>query len=165
MRFCIAEMPRFMVPRYVRAVAALPKTPSQRIEKYRLREQGVTGDTFDREAAEDLTQNVFLRMIRYRSSYRENQKFQSWIFQVARNVFSDHYQATRHERSASMDIEKLTDHLADENAARLEEIEGVEHVYPAELEGVGFDTANLPTDSELRLREGAQVLFVKNDSQ
>ncbi|MBL7850434.1 MAG: RNA polymerase sigma factor [Cyclobacteriaceae bacterium] len=77
--------------------------------------------TFDRDAAEDLTQNVFLRMIRYRSSYRENQKFQSWIFQVARNVFSDHYQATRHEQSASMDIEKLTDHLADENAGRLEE--------------------------------------------
>lgn len=50
-RFCAREMPRFMVPRYVRVVEALPKTPSQRIEKYRLREDGVTPDTFDREAA------------------------------------------------------------------------------------------------------------------
>ena len=49
--FCIDELPRFMVPRYVRMLDALPKTPSQRIEKYRLREQGVTPDTFDREAA------------------------------------------------------------------------------------------------------------------
>jgi crotonobetaine/carnitine-CoA ligase len=49
--FCIEALPRFMVPRYVRIMAALPKTPSQRIEKYRLREQGVTPDTFDREAA------------------------------------------------------------------------------------------------------------------
>jgi carnitine-CoA ligase len=49
--FCIEELPRFMVPRYVRIIDALPKTPSQRIEKYRLREQGVTPDTFDREAA------------------------------------------------------------------------------------------------------------------
>ncbi len=49
--FCIEELPRFMVPRYVRIVDALPKTPSQRIEKYRLREQGVTPDTFDREVA------------------------------------------------------------------------------------------------------------------
>ena len=50
--FCVDELPRFMVPRYVRVMDALPKTPSQRIEKYRLREQGVTPDTFDREAAQ-----------------------------------------------------------------------------------------------------------------
>jgi crotonobetaine/carnitine-CoA ligase len=50
--FCVAELPRFMVPRYVRTMDALPKTPSQRIEKYRLREQGITSDTFDREAAQ-----------------------------------------------------------------------------------------------------------------
>jgi len=49
--FCIDELPRFMVPRYVRLVDALPKTPSQRIEKYRLRADGITPDTFDREAA------------------------------------------------------------------------------------------------------------------
>ncbi len=49
--FCVREMPRFMVPRYVRVMEGLPKTPSQRIEKYRLRVEGVTTDTFDREAA------------------------------------------------------------------------------------------------------------------
>ena len=49
--FCIEELPRFMVPRYVRIMDALPKTPSQRIEKYKLRADGVTSDTFDREAA------------------------------------------------------------------------------------------------------------------
>ncbi|HSG78014.1 MAG TPA: AMP-binding protein [Acidimicrobiia bacterium] len=46
----IEEMPRFAVPRYIRFVDELPKTPSQRIQKYRLREIGVTDDTFDREA-------------------------------------------------------------------------------------------------------------------
>ncbi len=51
MRHCVAEMPRFMVPRFVRVMDALPKTPSQRIEKYRLRAAGVTPDAFDREAA------------------------------------------------------------------------------------------------------------------
>lgn len=77
--------------------------------------------TFDRDAAEDLTQNVFLRMIRYRTSFKVDQKFQSWIFQVARNVFADHYQATRKERNDNMDIDKLADQLADENAGHLEE--------------------------------------------
>jgi crotonobetaine/carnitine-CoA ligase len=43
-------MPRFAVPRYVRLVDELPKTPSQRVRKHELRADGVTGDTFDREA-------------------------------------------------------------------------------------------------------------------
>lgn len=46
---CVDNLPHFAVPRYVRFLDALPKTPSQRIEKYRLREEGVTEDTWDRE--------------------------------------------------------------------------------------------------------------------
>ncbi|HEX5169106.1 MAG TPA: sigma-70 family RNA polymerase sigma factor, partial [Cyclobacteriaceae bacterium] len=68
--------------------------------------------TMDRDAAEDLTQNVFLRMIKYRNSYREGNKFQSWIYQVARNVFSDHYQKEKNKRADFIDVEKLTDHIA-----------------------------------------------------
>jgi crotonobetaine/carnitine-CoA ligase len=43
------RLPHFAVPRYVRFASDLPKTPSQRIEKYRLREIGLTDDTWDRE--------------------------------------------------------------------------------------------------------------------
>ncbi|HSG78799.1 MAG TPA: AMP-binding protein [Acidimicrobiia bacterium] len=43
------RMPHFAVPRYVRFVAELPKSPAQRIQKFRLREEGLTGDTWDRE--------------------------------------------------------------------------------------------------------------------
>jgi RNA polymerase sigma-70 factor (ECF subfamily) len=67
----------------------------------------------DRELAEDLTQNVFLRIIKYRNSYREGLKFQSWIYQVARNVFSDHYQAHKNRFSNFVDVEKVSDHMAD----------------------------------------------------
>jgi carnitine-CoA ligase len=45
------RLPHFAVPRYVRIVDALPMTPSQRVEKYKLREEGITDDTWDREAA------------------------------------------------------------------------------------------------------------------
>ncbi|HEY0655548.1 MAG TPA: sigma-70 family RNA polymerase sigma factor [Chryseosolibacter sp.] len=69
--------------------------------------------TMDRELAEDLTQNVFLRIIKYRNSYREGNKFQSWIYQVARNVFSDHYQAHKNRFSNFVDVEKISDHMAD----------------------------------------------------
>jgi RNA polymerase sigma factor (sigma-70 family) len=69
--------------------------------------------TRDRELAEDLTQNVFLRMIRYRNSYREGLKFQSWIYQMARNVFSDHYQAHKNKRSDFVDVEKVSERIMD----------------------------------------------------
>jgi crotonobetaine/carnitine-CoA ligase len=45
------RIPYFMVPRYIRFVESLPKTPTERVQKTRLREEGVTPDTFDREAA------------------------------------------------------------------------------------------------------------------
>jgi len=69
--------------------------------------------TMDRSLAEDLTQNVFLRIIKYRNSYREGAKFQSWIYQVARNVFSDHYQSHKNRFSDFIDVEKISDHMAD----------------------------------------------------
>ena len=47
---CIETIPRFAVPRYVRIVDALPKTPSHRIQKFKLRSEGITPDTVDREA-------------------------------------------------------------------------------------------------------------------
>jgi crotonobetaine/carnitine-CoA ligase len=40
-----------MVPRYVDLVAALPRTPTEKVEKAVLRERGVTTTTWDGEAA------------------------------------------------------------------------------------------------------------------
>jgi len=47
---CEDRVARFAVPRYVRVVDSLPKNSSQRIQKFRLREAGVTADTWDRLA-------------------------------------------------------------------------------------------------------------------
>jgi carnitine-CoA ligase len=43
---CVGELPDFAVPSFVRIVSELPKTPTMKIEKYRLRAEGVTSDTF-----------------------------------------------------------------------------------------------------------------------
>lgn len=80
--------------------------------------------TMDRALAEDLTQNVFLRIIKYRNSYREGARFQSWIYQVARNVFSDHYQVHKNKYSDFVDVEKVSDSLYDtEDSNTLDEQE------------------------------------------
>jgi crotonobetaine/carnitine-CoA ligase len=49
--FLIPRLPHFMVPRYVRIMSELPKTPTQKIQKHLLRTAGLTADTWDREAA------------------------------------------------------------------------------------------------------------------
>jgi crotonobetaine/carnitine-CoA ligase len=49
-RWCEARMAYFMVPRYVEFRAALPKTATERVEKYKLKQEGI-GQAWDREAA------------------------------------------------------------------------------------------------------------------
>jgi len=44
----------------------------------------------DRDTSQDLTQNLFYRMIKYRSSYKESVSFKSWIYQIARNLHNDY---------------------------------------------------------------------------
>jgi crotonobetaine/carnitine-CoA ligase len=49
-RFLVPRMPHYMVPRYVRIMASLPRTPTNKIRKVELRQQGVTADCWDRVA-------------------------------------------------------------------------------------------------------------------
>src|SRR5262249_52994816 len=49
--FLIPRMAHFMVPRFVRVMPELPKTPTQKVQKHLLRSEGVTPDTWDREKA------------------------------------------------------------------------------------------------------------------
>lgn len=44
------NMPHFWVPRYVRFMESLPATATGRIEKFRLRKDGITPDSYDRKA-------------------------------------------------------------------------------------------------------------------
>jgi len=49
--FLEPRMPRFMVPRFIDLLEALPKTPTGKVRKHLLREAGTTASSFDREAA------------------------------------------------------------------------------------------------------------------
>ena len=43
--------PYFFVPRYIYFVDSLPYTPTNKVQKYRLRERGVTPETWDARSA------------------------------------------------------------------------------------------------------------------
>lgn len=50
-RFVNDNAPYFFVPRYIEFMDELPQTPTGRVQKYKLRERGVTPETWDRKAA------------------------------------------------------------------------------------------------------------------
>lgn len=49
--FAVERMPYFAVPRFVEFMDSLPKTPTERVQKYLLKEAGITSNTWDREKA------------------------------------------------------------------------------------------------------------------
>ncbi|MFO1080031.1 MAG: AMP-binding protein [Reyranellaceae bacterium] len=49
--FLRPRLAHFMVPRFFRIVPDLPRTPTQKVQKHLLRDDGVTSDTWDREKA------------------------------------------------------------------------------------------------------------------
>lgn len=53
--------------------------------------------TGDRQASDDLVQDVFLRMLRYRATYRPGSQFRTWMYHLARNVHIDRIKARRGE--------------------------------------------------------------------
>jgi RNA polymerase sigma-70 factor, ECF subfamily len=48
--------------------------------------------------AEDLAQEVFLRVYRSRESYEASAKFTTWLYRIATNLAVNHARDTRHER-------------------------------------------------------------------
>jgi crotonobetaine/carnitine-CoA ligase len=54
-QWCDGRVPGFAIPRYIRVVDALPKTPSEKVQKAELRNLGITADTHDRLATATTT--------------------------------------------------------------------------------------------------------------
>jgi RNA polymerase sigma-70 factor (ECF subfamily) len=53
-------------------------------------------------AAEDLAQEVFLRVYRSRAGYEASAKFTTWLYRIATNLAVNHARDTRHERPENM---------------------------------------------------------------
>jgi len=75
----------------VRLMLAVQKDDASAFEELMFRFQGRVQSLFrhligNKELAEDLTQDVFLRVFRSRKSYQPSAKFSTWLFTIANNV-------------------------------------------------------------------------------
>jgi RNA polymerase sigma-70 factor (ECF subfamily) len=77
--------------------------------------------TRNSEHAEDLTQEVFLKILRKAGSFRSEGTFKAWMFNIARNVTFDYLRKTNREgQKESIDESAsatLVDHRSAEQAA------------------------------------------------
>lgn len=74
--------------------------------------------TQDREASRDLTQDIFIRVLKYRHSFKANRGFRIWLFQIARNQVRDHFRENPDIHDA---FEPEAHGLEDERAAHTDE--------------------------------------------
>jgi RNA polymerase sigma-70 factor (ECF subfamily) len=81
--------------------------------------------TGDRHLAEDLVQEVFARILKYRHTYRPDSDFLVWTYQMTRNVCADHFR--RLARTAEAPGEPPID-IAGAEARPLDELESAEAV-------------------------------------
>jgi RNA polymerase sigma-70 factor (ECF subfamily) len=63
----------------------------------------------DPELCQDLVQNVFVRILKYRYLFRGEGDFKTWMFHIARNVNHDHFR--KDKLKAKDSIESWEDHL------------------------------------------------------
>ena len=70
------------------------------------------------DQSEDMTQNVFVRLIKYRSSYQPSHKFKSWIYQIARNIFYD--TVKQNKKMQTEDLSEVVMMRVDENESESE---------------------------------------------
>ncbi|MEO1053315.1 MAG: RNA polymerase sigma factor [Bacteroidota bacterium] len=73
------------------------------------------------ELSEDLVQNVFVRILKYKHSFKGDGQFKTWMFHISRNVNNDHYR--KNKLGETDDIEDWQDRLGDKDADRAEKQE------------------------------------------
>ncbi|HAI68924.1 MAG TPA: AAA family ATPase [Gammaproteobacteria bacterium] len=100
----------------------------------------------------------FLQML---NSIRNNQACSSEIQQINQR-YQPQFESELKEYYITL---TTTNQLASKiNTAHLEKLSTPNHQFEGEIKGK-FDKGTLPTDLSLSLKEGAQVMFVKNDSE
>ncbi len=57
----------------------------------------------DQELSEDLVQNTFMRILKYRHLFRGDGDFKTWMFHIARNVSHDHFRKNKIKNSERLE--------------------------------------------------------------
>ncbi len=117
----------------------------------------LTGRT---DISEDLVQNVFLRIMKYRDRYRGDGSFSTWIYKIAHNIFID-FIRKRKKLELSEDINEWTniedEGSTDEEALKNEKLEILQRAL-MKLPAGKREILTLKRYHELKYKEIAEIL-------
>ncbi|MDF1823704.1 MAG: sigma-70 family RNA polymerase sigma factor [Verrucomicrobiales bacterium] len=127
----------------------------------------------DRHLAEDLTQEILLRGLAKHSELRDRERLESWLFQIARNVISDHFRKAKPTEACSDDLpdERQPRPFVAEEEAVLREmlssfIRGVVEALPGIYRNaLCYTDYEGHTQAELALKEGISLSGAKSRVQ
>ncbi|MFY0601015.1 MAG: sigma-70 family RNA polymerase sigma factor [Cyclobacteriaceae bacterium] len=126
---------------------------SRRVYNYFLK------STLDRDGSNDLTQDVFTRILKYRRSYRLESRFETWMFQIARNLIKDHFTKMKVYR----DHFDWTDELPDQADETNEDGEKERRLYRA-LEKLPVEKRELLVMSKFQKMKYEQIATIREVS-
>ena len=119
--------------------------------------------TRDREASEDMMQNVFYRMLRSRHTFTGEGEFRTWMYHLARNVLKDHLKQSRrrgnHHEIAEYEERIPSGLTADEQIERKLELKALERALD-HLSPESREVLVLSRYQELKYAEIAHVLEI-----
>lgn len=92
----------------------------------------------DADLSEDLVQNVFFRILKYRYLFRGEGDFRTWMYHIARNVNHDHYRKIKWKGKDGLDSLK--------ERPSLEENRQTEFQHDEEMELLAKALEQLPDD-------------------
>jgi RNA polymerase sigma-70 factor (ECF subfamily) len=91
------------------ALATLFERHHSRLYRYCLRMTG------NRSAAEDLVQDTFMKMLKYKGTFRDDSEFTPWMFSIGRNASLAHLRRTANDRErGDGEAEEELAHVPDE---------------------------------------------------
>jgi RNA polymerase sigma-70 factor (ECF subfamily) len=106
----------------------------------------------DPTLAEDLLQEVFLRVIKAHAEWKGEAKFTTWMYAIARNLCIDHSRLAVHRDARSLDAPTRPD---DESSSTLHD----------HLASHDRDAEGLTSDAEVRTRVDAAVAALPEDQR
>lgn len=79
----------------------------------------------DASSAEDLTQEVFYRVVKHSADFKHESRFPTWLYTIARNLCVDHVRKQKHRNHASLEesLASKGDSLAGEPPTRRQDAE------------------------------------------
>jgi len=76
----------------------------------------------DKMLAEDLTQNVFEKMIKYKTSYNNKKSFKAWLFTIVRNTNIDHHRKRKYDSLDNSYLEVIASEKGAQKEMEIKEV-------------------------------------------